>query len=194
MSPKLCGPVAFTLSYGPYEKHSLPKTHTYFCFRQGTSVDSHVLFVVKKLNEGWQKELYLGEATITPGKLVLRGRAFYSEEMHLKRSNGFKEAFSASRLVKNPYNEKKYLWHHESLFNVSNITLIDADTREVFLISKEGQKKFDNIEMTQHVVEHLEFWMLSLLMYRRKLEVENKKFRDNAVDFATNVAGNLGGH
>ncbi|KAI5477645.1 hypothetical protein MNV49_006031 [Pseudohyphozyma bogoriensis] len=198
MSPKLSGPVAFTLSYGPYKEHPLPKTHKYYCFTKGTNGDSGVLFVVKGLNEGWQKELYLGEATnqpglqfgeVTVGKMVLRGRAFYSEDLHPKRK-GIRAAFSDSRLVRNPYNERTYMWHHESSFNVSNITLMDPETKEVFLISKEGKKKHDNIEMTDQIAQHLEFWMLSMLMYRRKLEMENKKFADNVGEIVGDVAGN----
>ncbi|KAI5477646.1 hypothetical protein MNV49_006032 [Pseudohyphozyma bogoriensis] len=194
MSPHLSHPAALTLVYGVWndDAHTLPKSHHHFAFARDGNDDATVMFVVKNLNVGWQKEVYLGPSTgqngfqigeVTKGKLLLRGQSFYSEDIHRKYAGwkGFWD--SSSRFVKNPFDGKSYLWHHESVYSVSNITLKDPETKEVLILSKAGKHNNpDTIEFDARVLQHLEVWILEMLMYRGKLQEENDQaFNDNII-------------
>ncbi|KAK4704047.1 hypothetical protein P7C70_g2164, partial [Phenoliferia sp. Uapishka_3] len=211
MAPTLTNP-ALSLHYGGWEDEP------------GIAVDSRwrwsgfedvrtkrTLYLVKHLREGWELEFYQGVppsyqqiGEVTEGKISLRGRKWYTEQIYSKRE-GFWHKMGDSLVLKSPFDERSYIWSHKQVWDTYTMTVIylraqshktdelsstkyqqltDAETKECIVKTKDKhhKKEPDVLEFSDRAARMLEFVLLSMLQYRREIYKGNKEFADAVVD------------
>ncbi|KAL8276441.1 hypothetical protein RQP46_011143 [Phenoliferia psychrophenolica] len=189
MSPTISD-AKLSLKYGGWEDEPEIKMDPRWTWSGFENAATHqTLYVAKHLKVGWELEVFrmypnlhqIGE--VTEGKISLRGTKYYSEDLYSQKK-GFWSSMGASKVVKSPVDGKSYVWSHKQVWDTYTMTLVDAETKECIVKTKDlhQKKEPDVLEFSDRGVRMLEFVLLSMLQYRREIYKGNKEFAEAFAD------------